>query len=58
VATAAVTASVLKSIIINPSLVGIIMSIIPCTIMDGADKIWVENEVGGMDVCEKRWLRL
>ena len=25
---------------------------------DGADKIWIENEVGEMDVCEKRWLRL
>jgi hypothetical protein len=27
-------------------------------VMDGDDKIWVENEVGGMDVCEKRWLRV
>jgi hypothetical protein len=28
------------------------------TIMNGAGKIWVANEVGGMNLCEKRWLRL
>jgi hypothetical protein len=28
------------------------------TIMYGADKIWIENEVGEMDVCEKNWQRL
>jgi len=26
--------------------------------MDGAGKILIENDVGGMEVCEKRWLRL
>jgi len=26
--------------------------------MDGADKIWIENVVGGLDMCEISWLRL